>query len=439
MIFLLGGCLLYLVSIYDKLYQQLLKMPTGVIDLVAYGTFDTHLTANPQITFFRTVYRRHTNFAIESIEQTFTQYPQFGKKTSLTLTKNGDLVNNMYALVTLPANISTTYYIYGVGNALFKKIDVTIGGFVIDTHYSDWLNIWGELTTEEGKLIGYDKMVSNYYQQTQANSSTCYVPFRFWFNRNPGLALPLVALAYQDVQFLFEFETMENLSNNTLTSSANTLNCRIYADYIFLDTEERRLFGQNMHEYLIDQVQYNEFQVASGSSFYNAKLNFNLPVKELIWVHTPTTTTDYGNFDYSCNGTSTPDMHTFTSGKLVVNGSDRMPERFADYYYLVQNYQRHTRVPRTSIVHNTYDDSLTLKTNAPYRNYIYTYSFALEPENHQPSGNCNFSKLKNAELQLKYNAIAYFDYTYSRKLKVFAVNYNVLKIGSGMAGLAYSN
>ena len=415
-------------------------MPSGVIDFVAYGSLDTHLTSNPQITYFKTVYRRHCNFAVESIEQTFTQVPQFGKKTSLTLSKNGDLVDKMYALVTFPANTNSPYYIYGLGNALFKKIELSIGGFVMDTHYSDWLNIWSELTTTDGHTVGFDKMVYNYYGQSQSSSFTCYVPFQFWFNRNPGLALPLVALAYQDVQLIFEFETMENLSNGQLTSSGNTLNCRIYADYVFLDTEERRIFGQSMHEYLIDQVQYNEFLVASGSTFYNAKLNFNLPLKELIWVHTPTSATNYGFFDYSCSGTSKTDMHTFTRGKLVLNGSDRIPERYADYFYLVQNYQRHTRIPRTNIIHTTYNNSLVSQnSNAPYRNYIYTYSFALDPENHQPSGNCNFSRVKSSELQLKYDAITYFTYSYERKLKVFAVNYNILKIGSGMAGLAYSN
>ena len=414
-------------------------MPSGEIEFVAYGSLNIYITGNPQITFFKSVYRRHTNFAIESIEQTFIQIPQFGKKTSITLSKNGDLVHNMYALVTLPILQSPNFYIYGVGNALFKKIELSIGSFIIDTHYSDWLNIWNELTTDTGKIIGYDRMVYNYYNKPSVSSITCYVPLQFWFNRNPGLALPLVALQFHDITLNFEFETMELLSNNAATSATN-LDCRIYANFIYLDIDERRLFSQHSHEYLIEQVQYNEFTISSGISFYNAKLNFKLPIKELIWIHTPSLISTYGMYDYSCANPNTLDMHTFTNGKLTMNGSDRFVERNADYFYLLQNYQHHTHVPRTQFIHKTYNDNLTELTSGYYRNYIYTYSFALEPENHQPNGCCNFSRLKNAELQLKYDITSsYYSYNYTRVLKVFAVNYNILKVSNGMAGLILSN
>jgi hypothetical protein len=416
-------------------------MPTGVVDLVAYGSLDTYLTGNPQITFFKTVYRRHSNFAIESVEQTFTQKPQFGKKTIITISKIGDLLQNMYALITLPALTDpSNYYYYGVGNLVIKKIDLLIAGTVIDTHYADWLNIWGELTNCDEKAVAYDKMVYNYFNITGVSSSfTCYVPLQFWFNRNPGLALPLIAIQGNEIQLAFEFEEWSNLYKNAgATQAAGDLDCRIFGDFVFLETEERRKIAQSTHEYLIDQVQYNEFLVASGSTFYNAKLKFNLPVKELIWVHSPTILSNYGGFDYSYNGGTILDSHTFTSGKLVINGSDRMSERYADYFYLVQNFQRHTRVPRTDFVHTTYNNIFT-KQNGQYRNYIYTYSFSLDPEIHQPSGVCNFSRIKSSELQLKYNNTSYTDFAYSRMLKVFAVNKNILKIGGGVVGVIYSN
>jgi hypothetical protein len=409
-------------------------MPSGVIDYVAYGSLDTHLTGNPQITYFKTVYRRHCNFAIESIEQTFIQQPQFGKKTIVQLAKLGDLVQNMYLEITLPQLPTSPNYIYGVGNAVIKSVELSIGGFVIDHHYSDWLNIWSELTTDAGILLGYDTMVGNFYNRYGSNEITFYVPLMFWFNRNPGLALPLVAIQYSEVQLIFEFNPVSILSSSMLTTSQ--LKCRLYCDYIFLDTDERRIFGQSMHEYLIEQLQYVEHKITAGTRYYPAKLEFNLPVKELIWCNSSSNVAlngnDYGLFDYSLDALGSD--HSFTSGKLTFGSGNRFIERDADYFYLVQNYQRHTHGPRTSKIHTTYDGTFTKLNTNPFRNFIYTYSFALDPENHQPSGSCNFSRLNGVQLQLNYPNTTY-DFT----LKVFAINYNILKIGSGMAGLAYSN
>jgi hypothetical protein len=392
---------------------------TALSDADSMGAMDNQLIGSPQITFFAAVYRRHCNFAIESIEQSFVQMPAFGKATSINISSLGDMICGISAEVTFPASDN---YAFGVGNALFKSVEVVIGGAVIDVQTSDWLNISSELTVPEGKLIAYDRMVSNYYSKTRAAPFTCRIPFQFWFTKHDN-ALPIL-LMQQPIQLRFQFETMENLTNNNLASASYTLDCKIYVDYVFLDTPERQMLTRTAHQQLIEQVQYNEFEIASGSSFYNAKLRFTNAVKELHWVHCPVAGSAYGPLNYAAGKL---DLHTFTTGKLVMNTNDRCSSRMADYYYLVQNWAHHQRVPRTQFVHTTYNDSFTVETTGFYRNYIYSYSFALRPDEHQPSGCCNFSKLRTAELQLKYDiASAYYTYNYARILKVFAVVYNIL-------------
>ena len=466
-------------------------MGGGLMQLVAYGAQDIYLTGNPQITFFKVVYRRHTNFAVESIEQTFNGSADFGRRVTATISRNGDLIQQMYLEVSLPAGSETdgAKWTYGVGNALVQKAEIEIGGQLIDRHYGEWMNIWTELSVPEGKRVGYDDMVGNAtsdaHQQggvaADSAADKLYVPFQFWFNRNPGLALPLIALQYHEVKLNLEIRSLADLLDSAATPNGASLSggCKLYVDYVYLDTDERRRFAQVSHEYLIEQVQFTgDESVGSTTQKKNFTLNFNHPVKELIWVHvTSDNTSDkrWFNFDNN-NGDSNDD--TFTSCKLQLNGHDRFSERDASYFRKVQNLDHHTRVPRTATVSagglgvtatttvtvvpdaslfvastsggspttqlvsahfapgtiatTTVSSQTTL--NANLGQYIYTYSFALSPEEHQPSGTCNFSRIDNAVLQLDYT-----DVTAAKNLKVFAVNYNVLRIMSGMGGLAYSN
>ena len=449
------------------------------MQLVAYGAQDIYLTGNPQITFFKVVYRRHTNFAVESIEQTFNGQADFNKRVSATIARNGDLIQQMYLEVILPkCTINTVgggvgdtptsnVWTYGVGNALIKQAEIEIGGQLIDRQYGDWMNIWSELTIPAGKREGYDTMVGNIINTTFTSGQTggllidsvftprLYVPLQFWFNRNPGLALPLIALQYHEVKLNLELRDAKDLINTdegSITSiTIPSLSCKLYVDYVYLDTDERRRFAQVSHEYLIEQVQFTgtESIDASNKNQNNINLNFNHPVKELIWVHTTTAHTTSamnatGNrwFNYSALDTDASPFNkttialsygdTFSSGLLQLNGHDRFSVRSADYFRKVQNYDHHTRVPRVGI-----------EGSGDHRcQYIYSYSFALSPEEHQPSGTCNFSRIDNAVLQLSYGAdsitgTAAID---SRmNLNIYAVNYNVLRIMSGMGGLAYSN
>ncbi len=429
------------------------------MQLVAYGAQDIYLTGNPQITFFKVVYRRHTNFAVESIEQTFNGQADFNKRITATISRNGDLIQQMYLEVVLPVCTSviastSNVWTYGVGNALVKQAEIEIGGQLIDRQYGDWMNIWTELTTPEGKRAGYDNMVGN-SKPTEVGKQTggfrltsvnrLYVPLQFWFNRNPGLALPLIALQYHEVKLNLELRSSAELINTVTAPNIviPSLSCKLYVDYIYLDTDERRRFAQVSHEYLIEQVQFTGSEsIPAASGAKNITLNFNHPVKELVWVHTNTTFasstvtagTTAGNRWFNYSGATGSSIDSFTTALLQLNGHDRFSVRFADYFRKVQNYEHHTRVPRvTGDLDGSGDNR---------QQFIYSYSFALSPEEHQPSGTCNFSRIDNAVLQLGYGAdsgTGAVALALAMNLNVYAVNYNVLRIMSGMGGLAYSN
>ena len=546
-------------------------MGGGLMQLVAYGAQDVYLTGNPQITFWKVTYRRHTNFAMESIEQTFNGQADFGRRVTCTISRNGDLAYRTYLQVTLPEinqtmanNSSTTLKQNGVyarwldfpGEQMIAQVEVEIGGQRIDRQYGDWMHIWNQLTLTKEQERGYFKMVGNTTQLTfitdpSFNSvdgpcassaptqvcaprsalpeTTLYVPFQFWYCRNPGLALPLIALQYHEVKINLDIRPIDeclwavnNLANNT-TGSGNTNNvsqkvttaynqslvaASLYVDYVFLDTDERRRMAQNPHEYLIEQLQFTGDE-SVGSSSNKIKLNFNHPCKELVFVVQPDQNVDYcssllpGNilyqtlgaqpFNYTdaidpllnaihafggpsatsattgsfINGSglfndteavdvnssyysswtsweggntalagptggtgpeslvsdagvfvlteTSLDMHCWgenpvVTAKLQLNGQDRFSEREGTYFDLVQPYQHHTRNPDTG---------------------INVYSFALRPEEHQPSGTCNFSRIDNATLQLILSN-ATVSGTATAKVRVYATNYNVLRVMSGI-------
>ena len=438
-------------------------MGGGLMQLVAYGAQDIYLTGNPQITFFKVVYRRHTNFAVESIEQTFNGTADFNKRVTATISRNGDLIQQMYLEVVLPVpdGVTGSKWTYGIGNALIKQAEIEIGGQLIDRQYGDWMNIWTELTIPAGKRDGYDNMVGNAIKSggdtsqcggiVQATAPRLYVPFQFWFNRNPGLALPLIALQYHEVKLNLELRPIGDLLQDGTTAATGSLTtCKLYVDYVYLDTDERRRFAQVSHEYLIEQVQFTGTEtIAKGSTNKNITLNFNHPVKELIWAHTNSNcavaglTLPAGSwFNYSgsdgVHNSVTTGTDSFKTALLQLNGHDRFSVRNADYFRKVQNYEHHTRVPRVGVdIAGTSSGDI----QASFRQYIYSYSFALSPEEHQPSGTCNFSRIDNAVLQMAYSNADEDSETYanSLNLNIYAVNYNVLRIMSGMGGLAYSN
>jgi len=474
------------------------------MQLVAYGAQDIYLTGNPQITFFKVVYRRHTNFSMEAIAQTFNGTSDFGKNVSATISRNGDLVYRMYLEHTVEfksngsslkeyLNITSNY-----GSNLIKECELEIGGQKIDRHYNHWHSVYSQLveknpdgsfdngsneqsisdnTIKRSTLfntmsgnggpvstgLSTDNVVglktgswnsiitsSNDDTNRDISNTNIYIPLYFWFCRNPGLALPLIALQYHEVKVKMTFEKYQNLVKNVnegdvddnLMSNSNTLSLSytdldssnvgnkkftLWCDYIYLDTDERRRFAQVSHEYLIEQLQFQEF-----SNTKNMNLNFNHPVKELIWTSSHNILDDsissISPINYSFPQTwdeddaknnailrepqSLDDDNTY---QLKLNGHDRFKERSSTYFTRTQIWEHHTGYGSTV-----------------NKDAIAVYSFALKPEEHQPSGTCNFSRIDNAQLVVGGSS-PYLNHN------VYAVNYNVLRIMSGMGGLAYSN
>ena len=383
------------------------------MQLVAYGAQDIYLTGNPQITFFKVVYRRHTNFAMESIEQTFNGAVDFGRRVTATISRNGDLIKDMWLEVFLTeTNGQSATLKYALGNALVKQVEVEIGGQLIDRQYGEWMDIWSELSTPAGKRANYDECVG--IGATTSESQKLDVPLMFWFNRNPGLALPLIALQYHEVKINLDVADLASVG-----AYLELTTMKLWVDYIYLDTDERRRFAQVSHEYLIEQLQFTGDASISGTTF-RTELNFNHPCKELIWVYQTAAQTRGGGSQEPCKFTSLENITTNTGATAILklNGQDRFQERRMEYFRRVQAYKHHTNTAR-------------IENNQ----YIYLYSFALNPEEHQPSGTCNFSRIDNTILSFNNFASSLT----AGVVKVFAVNYNVLRIMSGMGGLAYSN
>ena len=367
-------------------------MGGGLMQLVAYGAQDVYLTGNPQITFFKVVYRRHTNFACEAIEQTFNGTPTLGGKSTVVITRNGDLVTKMWLKTTVSASggdLTTT----DLGYAIIKSVELQIGGTKIDKHYGRWMHVWSQLTRTAEHADAFTAIVSP-GTVADGTSASLYVPLQFFCCRNDGLALPLIALQYHDVRLEFEFDTIANasLSNTTLL-----------VNYVYLDSEERKRFAQASHEYLIEQLQFTGVETIAATGTSKVRLNFNHPVKELIWA----ADNGFGSFGDATAGTVNP----VTSALLQLNGHDRFSQESGAFFNFVQPHTHHTRTPSVG---------------------INVYSFALNPEEHQPSGTCNFSRIDNATLTVTMADA-------STSLYVYAVNYNVLRVMSGMGGVAYSN
>jgi hypothetical protein len=395
-------------------------------------------------------------------------------------------------------------WLHYIGHRLIKQVEVEIGGQRIDRQYGDWMQIWTQLSTEAGTVRALDSMIGQTpdlvlvkdgsgvgldaaCSSTEVSQScvgrrgtpakTLYVPLQFWFCRNPGVAIPLIALQYHEVRINVDFETQQNCYFNPDNIAVGSLAAAsLYVDYVYLDTEERRRFAQQSHEYLIEQVQHTGAESITSSS-NKIQLNFNHPVKELFWVVQRDSFVDCSSggqantaflgaqpFNYSddwdtsvtvlsgmtnsaadgpaepVNTTPIGDAVGQSAGfllakllldagvrcegknpvevaKLQLNGQDRFTEREGSYFDKVQPYQHHSRTPSTG---------------------INCYSFALRPEEHQPSGTCNFSRIDKATLQLTVSVNTVTGAN-TAQVRVYALNYNVLRVMSGMGGLAYSN
>jgi len=433
-------------------------MAGGLMQLVAYGAQDVYLTGNPKVTFFQAVYKRHTNFAMENIEQTVNGTAGPSGRVSVTIARNGDLIADMYvemkAKTTLAATTrSDTYDACWVAERAIKDVELSIGGQRIDKHYQRWWRLYSELYLDASKKQTYGKMTS----ARGGAADQVFLPLIFFFNRNPGLALPLIALQYHEVRLDFDLS-----ADFSIYTDGSTF--KVWGNYMYLDTEERRRFAQKGHEYLIEQVQHTGSDTVTSNGQKQVRLSYNHPVKELVWCVNNGSSSNANMWNFTSNTlndevvlatqlpltsncamaisevgvpayyvdavlgstrswveegapAATRSVGPVSTFKLVLNGQDRFKEQSGKYFNQVQPFNHHS--------------------GSPYPG-IYSYSFALKPEEHQPTGTCNFSRIDNAQV-----AITLKDLTASSlatpSLDMFAVNYNVLRIQSGMGGLAFSN
>lgn len=442
-------------------------MGGGLLQLVAYGAQDAYICGNPQITFWKGLYKRHTNFAMEAFRVNFTGQAAWGTKHSAVLGRHADLIYTTYLEVVMPAGAFNNDQ-GRLGYNLIKYVELNIGGQQIDRLYGEWLYLWDSLSSDfmtskklwnmvgggpdtaslstSSSVTTFTDPNANCTSGRQAMPNTLYIPLTFFYTRNPGAALPLIALQYHEVKIDLQWNDAQLIAGNynNASSLAQPLQAAIYVDYIYLDVEERRRMAQQSHEYLIEQTQFNEDK---GISSYNNRidLTFNHPVKELVWVVQPTS---YSNCRYSKIGGSPPTrLRPFTyeglnsSGAAIepvetqwiqINGQDRMDRRYGDYFNQVQMYQHHTGLGATI------QNATTLPV---HQSGIFMYSFALRPEEHQPSGTCNFSRIDTATIVMNMDGNLQIDESTDKTydVRVYAVNYNILRIMSGMAGLAYSN
>ena len=441
--------------------QNTHTMAGGLMQLVAYGAQDVYLTGNPKVTFFQAVYKRHTNFAMENIEQTVNGTAAASGRVSVTVARNGDLVGDMYVELSTASsatttqtllNASTVYDTNWIAERAIKSAELSIGGQRIDKHYQRWWRLYSELYLSDAGKTNWGKMTTA--PVPGSGGKQVFLPLIFFFNRNPGLALPLIALQYHEVRIDFDL-------TSTFDKYLSTSTFKVWANYIYLDTEERRRFAQKGHEYLIEQVQHTGTDSLTESGTKQVRLSYNHPVKELVWCVNGGSANSTGLWNFCSNAAAAdvvvdcsseksgegqiapgqagcPLLVVGTNGgteeltedgsgagatqsvgpvdtfKLVLNGQDRFKEQSGKYFNQVQPYQHHSGSPYTG---------------------VYSYSFALKPEEHQPTGTCNFSRIDNAQVAVACNNIG----ATSKNLDMFAVNYNVLRVQSGMGGLAFSN
>ena len=541
-------------------------MGGGLLQLVAYGAQDAYITGNPHITFWKVLYKRHTNFAMEAFRVNFTGAPQYGQRVVAVINRNADLMYKTYLEVVLPDTQTTaTGASFNVlwtnggqrrlGYILLKKIEVEIGGQIIDTHYGEWLYLWENLTSNVDNSTKLDAMTGGQQGGVVSTNTSCggrpsvlYIPLQFWFCRNPGLALPLIALQYHEVRINLTLSPATDLvskgSFSSVSAAAAALpqlkDMSLYIDYIYLDVDERRRFAQQSHEYLIDQLQFGLQQTLSTA---NARIDLTLnhPVKELVWVFQDARKTDCGSTTTIAAGYTQPFSYDDIADRcrLQINGQDRFDERYGDYFWKVQPYQHHSgggfwparnettfatvtgtptnlsqtgSITMTAITNATHPysalsgtllpgmtltqgavsatilsiytatattGSVTLSASVTFTaatanaafsttpastvfasdlpitsegnatttyqaaNPINVYSFALQPEEHQPSGTCNFSRIDTTTLVFDSitsgAAGTYPSKAYPYNFRLYAVNYNIFRVMSGMGGLAYSN
>ncbi|AGC01910.1 capsid protein [Acanthamoeba polyphaga moumouvirus] len=508
-------------------------MAGGLLQLVAKGIQDLYLSGEPQITFFKIVYRRHTNFSVESIRQNFSTIADFGETVTCTISHMGDLIGKIFLYIELPPiskftnmetgqddNVKKFAWVHHLGYALIKQINIEIGGKIIDKHYGEWLYIWSQVSNRHPEAL--NKMIGNvpsmYHFTNGKESREIYVPLEFWFCKNSGLSLPLVALSSTEIKINVEFRkleecyrigpthsikiqedvvpfgpgdyikqktsrgkimgyvidynylekklyyikikspssnkqsfesyqsnekssddylkykiygctkkgsctpepnTTETIENTTLSVKPHFVNSFLYVDYVYLDNEERNRFIKGNHEYLIEQVQFNQENLVNSNNVKH-KLNLNHPCKAFYWVvqldSLVGSINDIFNFTTSpINNTCNKQNNPIKNAKFVFNGRDRIPERNWKYYNYVQPFEHHYRSPALG---------------------INVYSPSVNPEEYQPSSTINMSKIDDAYIDLHLKKSINNQNT--AKIRSYTINYNIFRVILNMGAVVFA-
>jgi len=436
----------------------------AVLQLAAVGEQNKVLTGTPQMSYFVSVYRRHTNFTYQDIKNYWSGQIDFGKKIHCKLNKVGDLISSLMLSIQLPdlseLNTNTerpVSWINGVGHAIVREYEIKIGDNIIDKRYGLWLEIWSELAVSEDKRDTYNRLVGKhnaFNNSLQTGQMALIIPLRFWFTEEPSLALPIIALQRQDVILSVTLKEASGLITGKYPKFYKPLlSADLYVRYYFLDESERKVFAKTKQTYLIEQLQVetlNKNQDLGLTTFNNIptaaqfemSIPFNHPIKEIIWTvqrqdamfHredyangiAPSIPYEYWNNVFNFSNVPNPDStpgnnNTVLFANLRIEGNDYFQEEKnmpSMYWRLIQPATAHTRVP--------------------INRHIYLYSFALKPESHQPSGTYNFSKIDHRYLRLLLNPknITNSD-TNEYIINVFATNYNILTIEHGVGTLEY--
>ena len=430
------------------------------------GAQDVYLVSPTDVTFWKTTYARHTNFAIGEIEMQFNNAAGFGRQRfTCRVSRSGDLLYGMYVAVNLPRIVyppdplnpgQFLYYNPGggsyanwtnaIGHAMIQQVSVSIGSHEFDSQYGEFLEMWEALTAPSDRLLS--QMTGRYASQVACAEAslmdqTLYIPLRFWFNRFTEQALPLVALYWHDCDVTFTTRAVSQLYQATGDAAANLqvggtsatkvvvpdnpTDMHLLSNLVYLDRPERAAFANSKSEYIIDQTQFlGSESIATTASTVSHSIRFNHPVNEIIWAIRRNSATAANNwFDFwgeDAAGIPATGIKTdpFRTASLMVNNHERTPELPAMYYRQVQPYQSHSRIP-------------------PADRCVYCYSFSLRPEELMDTGSINMSRLDSANLRITYNGSSDVMHPpVNAALFVFARNKNVVKMSTGMSGLKYA-
>ena len=399
-----------------------------LIELIAKGQQDTYIIGNPQFSYFKAVYRRYTNFSIEPIRQIFTESPDFGKRVTCIIDKKGDLLSDIILEVELPPLETNISWTNGIGYFMIDWVELQLGGEPIDRITGELLDIWMELSVHLGIKNTIYNMVGKsvtFNKNSQTGALKLLVPLSFWFCRNIEYALPLIAMQYTDIKIVIQFKTFDQCwyklsgGNTPSNSIYNFTKANLICNYVYLDVFERTKFAKEENfEYLIEQFQQpNAYHIYNNIVNFTGRIFLNHPIKELFWMYRSKlalAANDYYNYASIINYDTPSEQKSEPLDQIQIryNGNDRFEQLPGTFFRLYQPYKHHS-----------------CGTNQ----FIYMYSFALDPEHIQPSGTCNFSKIDNATINLTFTPNIQ-----DGLLSIYALGYNILRIKNGMAGLMFS-